>query len=59
MLVDAVHRVKTAIFVDSTHDAFKNVTEDLGGLEGLKLPLVHEEILVRERMLEIVADVLL
>lgn len=57
MLEDTVHLIKTSIFKDRSNQAFEEISQDLWSLERLKLPLVHREDLIRERVIEIVSNI--
>lgn len=57
MLEDTVHLIKTSIFKDRSNQAFEEISQDFWSLKRLKLPLVHREDLIRERVIEIVSNI--
>lgn len=55
----AVDLVKARVLVNGSNQAFEDVSEKLGRLEGLNPPLIHWEILGSEGVHQELRDVLL
>ena len=58
VLVDSMNFVKATVFVDCRNHTLEQIAEDFGGLEWLKLALVHWEILGGETVEEVFSHVL-
>lgn len=58
MLEHSMNFIKSRIFVNSTYNTLKNISEYFGCLEWLNTPLIHRKVFRSKWIVKVIFDVL-